>query len=261
MLHSRSPAIHLAAAVAAGVEMEYRAIPVRPDQLSDMIIEVRRTGMRGLSVTMPHKAAVIPELDELTESAQLLGAVNHITNTDGHLVGNNTDGGGFLFGLEHRLGVSVSGLGVVVIGAGGAARAIVHACADAGASSVSVIARRPEAARSAADLAGSAGSVGEPEVIEDADVVINATPVGMSGTPDAMRTPFDVARLQHEAIVSDIVYNPLDTPLLLAARRRGLRTVDGLAMLAGQAAAQFTTWTGLPAPLDVMIAAASPDDG
>lgn len=241
--------------------MEYRAIPVTSEELPEMIDEVRRTGMRGLSVTMPHKAAVISELDELTESARLLGAVNHITNTDGHLVGNNTDGEGFLFGLQHELGVTVDGRKIAVIGAGGAARAIIHACAEAGASDVCVLARRPDAAEHAAALAGPAGRIGEFKLLDASDVVVNATPVGMAGTPSASDMPFDVDSLRQGTVVADIVYNPIDTPVLLAARRRGLPTVGGLAMLAGQAASQFTAWTGMTAPLGVMIAAATPEEG
>lgn len=256
VMHSRSPAIHLAAAAAVGVDLDYRAIAVEPHALPDMIAMMREKHMRGLSVTMPHKQHVIAELDELTHSASDLGAVNHITNTDGHLVGNNTDGDGFLLGLSHAHNLSVGGHHVGVFGAGGAARAIIRACGVAGADCVSVLARNPERAARAAEAAGGVGFVASADVLQTVDFIVNATPVGMSGTPGESFVPFDVGQLRDDAVVIDIVYQPVETRLLVEARTRGLRAVDGLAMLAGQAAEQFQAWTGIEAPLDVMIAAA-----
>lgn len=242
--------------------LEYDALLVEPDDLSSVISMVRETEMRGLSVTMPHKEAVIAELDELTSSALALGAVNHITNTDGHLVGNNTDGDGFLLGLVHAHHIDVAGMDVAIFGAGGAARSIIRACAEAGARTVAVLARHHERAVTAAEVGGDVAAPGDIGVLRRAGLVVNATPVGMAGTPGAGQIPFAVDDLGDEAVVVDIVYDPVETPLLRAARERGLRGVDGLAMLAGQAAAQFTAWTGVEAPLDVMIAAAadSPDE-
>lgn len=259
MLHSRSPAIHLAAAAAVGIDLEYRAIPVAPGELADTIAMVRETSMRGLSVTMPHKDAVFAEVDEVTSAAIELGAVNHITNTDGHLVGNNTDGDGFLLGLRHAHGLEVGGAHVGVFGAGGAARAIIRACGLAGASQVSVVARHPERAARAAEAAHGAGAVADMTILEDVDFIVNATPVGMAGTAGESLLPFDVSALPEHAVVIDIVYQPVETALLSAARSRGLRAVDGLSMLAGQAAEQFSVWTGVEAPLDVMIDAARID--
>ena len=256
VLHSRSPAIHEAAARAIGLHLDYRAISVAPADLAEAITTMRRTGMRGMSVTMPHKHNVMEFLDELTPAAVELGAVNHITNTNGHLVGNNTDGEGFLLGLSAAHGIDVAEQHIGVVGAGGAARAIVRACALAGASQVSVIARNPQRAADALDVGQEVAAVATFDVLEQLDIVVNATPVGMSGTTAANDTPFDVSLLDEGAVVVDIVYEPLETPLLRAARERGLTAVDGLSMLAGQAAAQFEWWTGQPAPLDVMIAAA-----
>ena len=255
--HSRSPAIHRAAALATGVALEYEALLVEPEELVSTIAMVRETGMRGLSVTMPHKEAVIAEMDELTPSATALGAVNHVTNTDGHLVGNNTDGDGFLLGLSHAHGIDIVDMDVAVFGAGGAARAIIRACARAGARRVSVIARRDERAARAAEVGGPRAVPADVNTLRHVDLVVNATPVGMAGTPSAGNVPFDVRVLRDDVVVVDIVYDPVETALLLAARERGLRGIDGLSMLAGQAAAQFTAWTGVHAPLDVMIAAAS----
>ncbi len=257
--HSRSPAIHLAAARATGVDLDYRAIHVQPDELTAMITSMRDTGMRGLSVTMPHKQAVIGELDELTSSARVLNAVNHITNTGGHLIGNNTDGEGFLLGLSHAHGIDVAGMQVAIFGAGGAARAIIQACAAAGARQIFVIARDLDRAEAAAEVGGEVAAPASTLALRDADLVVNATPVGMAGTPGEGQVPFDVHALRDDSVVVDIVYDPVETPLLQASRARQLRGVDGLAMLAGQAAAQFSAWTGVPAPLDVMIAAATGD--
>jgi len=140
--HSRSPAIHRAAAAAVGIELVYEAYAVRPGHVEAAIGGARELGLRGLSVTMPHKEAVIVALDGLSDTARRLHAVNCITNTDGSLQGDNTDGAGFLIGLRHDSGEDVRGRHVVVLGAGGAARAIVLACTQAGAASVAVLNRK-----------------------------------------------------------------------------------------------------------------------
>lgn len=253
--HSRSPAIHNAAAAAVGVDLVYTALPVRPGRGADAANAMRTLGIRGLSVTMPHKGDVMAAVDELTPVAQALGAVNHITNTDGHLVGNNTDGAGFVLGLRHDAGVELDGKTVGVFGSGGAARSIVHSCASAGAE-VIVVARDDERARNAAAVGGQDSRVGTIEDFVGANVVVNATPIGMAGSAFEAQTPFDIEAVSDDAVVVDIVYNPLVTPLLVASRSRRLTVVDGLSMLVGQAAAQFQHWTGIDAPIDVMREAA-----
>ncbi len=257
--HSRSPAIHTAAAEATGADLVYVAFPVAPTATAEAVAAMRTLGLRGLSVTMPHKELVLPHLDELTEAARALGAVNCITNTDGHLVGDNTDGEGFVLGLSHDSGRSIADRHVVVVGAGGAARAIVRACADAGASTVTVLNRTAERAESAAAMAGTAGRANDPSALGTADIVVNATPCGMAGTDHADRLPFDVDATAPHAEIVDIVYNPRLTPLLAAARQSDRIAHGGLSMLAGQAAAQFTSWTGLQAPLSTLMAAAIAD--
>ena len=254
--HSRSPAIHNAAAQAVGADLVYAALAVEPGNAPDAIDAVRTLGIRGLSVTMPHKEAVIPALDEITPVARTLGAVNHVTNRNGHLVGNNTDGEGFLIGLSHH-GVTVDARTVAVVGSGGAARAIIHGCASAGAE-VIVLARNPDRAANAAAVGGSNARVGSAEDLATVDIAVNATPLGMATSdPKTLHTmPFDPAVLSAGSVVVDIVYNPLETALLAQARSLGLQGVDGLAMLVGQASAQFVAWTGLEAPFDVMMHAA-----
>ena len=251
--HSLSPRIHMAAAKAVGIEMDYSAIEVEPGKALAALDTMRREGIRGYSVTMPHKEAVLTGLDGLTASASALGAVNHITNTDGHLVGNNTDGDGFVLGFEHSCGQSMLDKSVGVIGSGGAARAIIEASFRHGASSVVVVARSPERAAIAASLARERGRVGSWTDLNTLDVVVNATPVGMANTAGENQTVVDVDQLGEQTIVVDILYNPRDTPLLVAARNRGLATVEGVTMLVGQAAEQFTAWTGIEAPLDDMF--------
>lgn len=254
--HSRSPAIHGAAAAATGVDLDYTRFPVAPGDGARAVAAMRPLGIRGLSVTMPHKEAVIDGCDELTPAAQRLNAVNHLTNTDGKIVGNNTDGHGFVLGFESVTSRVIDGAHIAVFGSGGAARAIIDGCARAGASAVTVVARNEDRARSAAALAPDVATVGVVESLGEADVVVNATPLGMAGTSSEGALAFAVDHLKDETVVVDIVYSPLETPLLVASRSRGLATVDGLAMLAGQASSQFEAWTGVAPPLDVMIRAA-----
>ena len=177
--------------------------------------------------------------------------MNHITNTDGHLVGNNTDGAGFVRGLLADAGVGLSGARVGVAGAGGAARAIVAGCADAGADVV-IVARNPDRAQAATAVAPTQAVVGAASDLSECAVVVNATPIGMRGVETDSTVPFDVDTLANDAVVVDIVYDPLETELLRRARERGLTAIDGLSMLVGQAAEQFTAWTGVDAPYEVM---------
>lgn len=253
--HSLSPRIHLAAARATGVDLAYEAIPVHPDEVADAIATMRSDDIRGYSVTMPHKESVIPFLDELTPAAAALGAVNHITNTDGWLVGNNTDGDGFVLGLLHSAATPVSDKTCGVIGSGGAARAIVDACGRHGAADVVVVARSAERAQTAASLAGEVGRVGSHDDLAGCDIVVNATPIGMAHTDGEGKLPCDVESLSSHAVVVDIVYNPLETPLLATARQAKMSAVNGVSMLVGQAGEQFSTWTGVPAPLAEMFEA------
>lgn len=203
---------------------------------------------------MPHKADVIPACDELSPAATALGSVNTIVNREGVIFGDSTDGAGLLGALRDE-GVDVSGRQVLVLGAGGAARAIVHALGTAGAR-VTVAARRADAGARAASLAPGAVAIDFRELeraVAATDLIVNATPIGMQG--EAL--PFDVGVLQPEQFVYDTVYHPSPTPLLEAASERGIPNTGGLGMLVHQAAVAFTLWTGEPAPFAVMSAAAS----
>ena len=254
--HSRSPQIHQAAARATDVELDYTRFPVRPGDGARAARAMVPLGLRGLSVTMPHKEEVMAACDELSDSAKRLQAVNHLTNDDGVIVGNNTDGDGFVSGFEFVTGSAMSGRTVAVMGSGGAARAIIDGCSTAGAASIAVIARSDERAAIAAALSPVAAPAGH-DALGEVDIVVNATPVGMAHTDAEGKVALDVEVLRPAAVVVDIVYSPLETPLLVEARSRGLKTVDGLAMLAGQAAVQFSRWTGIAPPLDVLIEAAT----
>jgi shikimate dehydrogenase len=231
---------------------------------------MRTLGIGGLSVTMPHKAAVHDAVDERTPVAAALGAVNCVFRRDGRLVGDNTDAAGFLDALRIDEAVDVAGRRCVVVGAGGAGRAVAWALGGAGAADVAVVNRSPGAAVTAAALAGERGRVGEAADITAADLVVNATPLGMVGAgtapgggapagagPDGSGgpSPVDPDLLRAGQVVVDLVYHPEQTPLLAAARRRDAVAVSGLGMLVHQAAHAFRRWTGEAPPLDAMIAA------
>jgi shikimate dehydrogenase len=256
--HSLSPLLHNAAFAALGLDWVSVGFRVPPGAARSALDAVRTLSLRGLSVTMPHKAAVAEAVDVLTPTAQRLDAVNCvIAGRDGRLTGDNTDGRGFITALGRGVGVDVSGMHCLVLGGGGAARAVVVALADAGAADVAVWARRPEQAAAAAELAGSVGRMGEPGEGAAAELVVNATPAGMAGTPSAGEAPgVDPETLSSRQVVVDLIYEPLQTAWLTACAARGATTLGGLGMLVHQAAVQLHSWTGHEAPVEAMWAAA-----
>jgi shikimate dehydrogenase len=243
--------MHNAAFDALGLDWVYVAFPVTRGDGAAAVRAVTTLGLAGLNVTMPHKADAAAACDDLASEASALGAVNTVVNSGGTLVGHSTDGNGFLRALDDE-GIEVAGRRVLVVGAGGAARAITHALGRVGAH-VTVAARRPDVARSAASLAPDGDAVGLDGIaVEGFDVVVNATPLGMNGEAP----PFDTAKLHTGQFVYDTVF-PVETPLLREARARGLRAAGGLDMLVNQGALSFSLWTGIEPPVDVMRAAAS----
>jgi shikimate dehydrogenase len=255
--HSLSPAIVNAGFAELGLDWAYVVFEVEPGRGADALAAVRTLGISGLSVTMPHKAAACAAVDELTPVAEALGAVNCVWWSGDRLVGDSTDGPGFVDALRYDEGIEVAGRSCAVVGAGGAGRAVVRALAQAGAREVVVVNRSPEPAARAVALAGALGRLGTHDDLADADIVVNATPLGMAGTgAGAAALPFDVDRLGRHAVVADLIYHPLDTPLLTEAHRRGLTTVTGLGMLVHQAAHSLRRWTGHEAPVEVMAKAA-----
>ncbi|HUP84994.1 MAG TPA: shikimate dehydrogenase [Acidimicrobiales bacterium] len=254
--HSLSPVIHNAAYAALDLDWVYVAFPVSTGHAPDAVAAMRTLGIAGLNVTMPHKADVIAGLDGLSPTAAALGAVNTIHRRGDDLVGDNTDGAGFLDALRHDEGFEAAGCRAVVFGAGGAARAVVLALAHAGALDIAVVNRTASRAGATVALASDKARIGNEEDIADADLVVNATPVGMRGAGTDGALPLEPAHLRANQLVVDLVYHPLRTPLLAAARERGAVAVTGLGMLIHQAAHAFRLWTGEDPPLEVMSAAA-----
>jgi shikimate dehydrogenase len=256
--HSLSPALHNAALAALGLDWAYVAFPVPTGRGQAAVAAMVDLGIRGLSVTMPHKAGAAAACARLSPVAERLGVVNTVTNLGGELVGDSTDGPGFVDSLAD-LGWSPEGKRCLVLGSGGAARAVVLALAEAGAARVDVVGRRREQVLATAAMAGSAGAEGNVGAAGAADLVVNATPVGMvgvAGEPGGLPFGLDVAALGPGQLVADLVYAPATTPLIAAARARGSSTCNGLGMLIHQAARQVGIWTGRDAPVEAMSAAA-----
>lgn len=260
--HSLSPAIHRAGFEEAGVDWSYVAFNVAPGRAADAIDAMRVLGVAGLSVTMPHKADVAAAVDRLDPAARALHSVNTVSWDGDDLVGSSTDGAGFVASLSEE-GVDVAGTRVAVIGAGGAARSVIDALGRAGASEVSILNRTKERAESAATLAGVA-SVGIASDIGRADIVVNATSIGM-GVPPTTATgndlPCDPSLLHDDQIIVDLVYHPLRTSWLREAADLGARTIDGLGMLIQQAVLQQERWLGSRPDASVMRIAAEAELG
>lgn len=241
-----------AALEAAGVEGTYRAMETPPAFLRARMQEVRRE-CRGVNVTIPHKEAVIPYLDELSTEAQAIGAVNTILNDNGRLIGFNTDAPGFLAGLDEAA-ISYTNRKALILGAGGAARAIAYALHHEGAQ-VAIHNRTHDRAEALAEqlnvLSLSTGLL-EP-AIKSCDLLINTTSVGLK---DPSSSPLPAGILPKHGVVVDIVYNPLVTKLLTDAQNAGLKTLGGLPMLVWQGALAFEIWTGRKASLADMYQAA-----
>lgn len=256
--HSRSPAILNAAFEATGLDWTYLAFEVPEGAGTEAAAAVRTLGLGGMSVTMPHKESVIAALDELSPSAQRLGAVNCIARNGSRLIGHNTDGAGYLASLSDA-GFDPGGARCVVLGAGGAARAVVLALHGAGATDVAVINRSSQRGIRAASLAGGVGRALELDAVgaalDQADLLVNATPVGMD---EADPSPVNPGLLHSGLFVSDLIYHPDPTALMRAADSVGARFAGGLGMLVGQAGAAFRIWTGLEPPVPEMLAAATP---
>jgi len=261
--HTASPAMHRTALEAVGLAGTYEVWEVPPEGLAEAVARLRAEGVRGFNVTVPHKTAILPLLDRLEETARRLGAVNTVVNEGGRLEGWNTDRHGFLKGLEEA-GFRPPGCTALVLGAGGSARTVALALAWEGARAVLLANRTPERAQALARAVAEEGAEAqalplEPSALapalEKVDLVVNCTVVGMRHGPAEGRSPLPpglLARLPPSALVYDLVYNPPETPLLAEARRVGLRTQDGVAMLVHQGAQAFTLWTGRAAPVSAM---------
>ncbi len=236
---------------AAGLNWRYLTVEVGPDDLADAFRGVRAFGMRGVNLTIPHKVAVTPLLDELSPEARMIGAVNTVIRRGDELVGENTDGKGFLRGVRADAAIDPKGKRVVMLGAGGAARAIGAELLLAGVSDLLIVNRGLERGEStAADLAKSTqGPVrfepwrGTYMVPNDIDLFVNATSIGLYPEVDA-KPDVDLSDAKADMLVADAVFNPPETRLLADARKRGLPTLDGLSMLVYQGVIGFQLWTG-----------------
>lgn len=237
---------------AAGLNWRYLTIEVRPENLPAAVSGMRAFGMQGVNLTIPHKVAVIPLLDEIAPEARVIGAVNTVRREGSRLIGENTDGKGFLRGVRADAGVNPKGKRVVVLGAGGAARAIATELILAGVSDLLVVNRsRQRGEEMVRDLKSTTGGPIRFEawnrsyrVPEEAGVLVNATSIGLHPDVDAI-PDVDLSTASPGLLVCDAVFNPAETRFLRAARARGLACLDGLSMLVYQGVIGFQMWTGM----------------
>lgn len=254
--HSLSPLMQNAAFEKTGVDAVYVPFEVKPESLKEAVEGVRALGIKGFNVTVPHKENIVEHLDYLSDEAEFLGAVNTVKNEGGELTGYNTDAEGFLRSLIEE-GVDLEGKRALMFGAGGAARAVGYALLKGGVKFLNVVNRNFSRAKEVGELLGRRGNVlvfplkeGTVEtLLKDVDIIVNTTSVGMK--PDDPNL-FDYSKIPEGITVVDIIYNPPETPLLKAARKKGCKTVNGLGMLVHQGAVAFEIWTGKKAPVETM---------
>jgi shikimate dehydrogenase len=249
--HSRSPRLHGVWLDRYGIDGAYVPLPVQPDRFASAVRALVDLGFRGANVTIPHKQAAFAVCDEVEATALRAGAVNTLIFRDGRILGSNTDGYGFLESVrEQAPGWQPATGPAVLLGAGGAARAIAAALLDAGCPRVTLVNRSRARAEALARDLGGAIRVADTPPLEDAALLVNTTSLGMQGQPPLV---IDLAPLPPTAVVADIVYVPIETPLLAAARARGLRAVDGLGMLLHQARPGFAAWFGTMPEVDAAL--------
>lgn len=247
--HTLSPAMHNAAFEYLGLDYCYVPFLVKPEMLEDALKAVRALDLAGVNVTIPHKERVIQLLDAVHEEASFIGAVNTIQNTGGRLTGYNTDGRGFMESLVNA-GVSVEGKAILIIGAGGACRAISYYLSEKAAELNIFDIDEKKVEKVVHDLSTIRTNVGRTrnlDTLEGFDLVINATPLGLR---DSDPTPVDVSLVTDKMTVCDLIYKK--TPLLRAASEKGCKTLDGLGMLLYQGVLAFEIWTGIKPPVDIM---------
>jgi shikimate dehydrogenase len=293
--HSVSPAMQQAAFDYYSLDLRYESWEMEPSELPNVPGRLRQASTLGANVTVPYKEVMLPLLDELDNLALEINAVNTIVNRGGRLVGYNTDAGGFLMALRQEGRFEPTGSRAVILGAGGVARAVSFALARAGVKSLvmtDIVAERAQGLASdleqclartqrpptgSYDDAKDAEGIDSPgfnagpapniralssedpqfkETLSGCDLLVNCTPMGMKHSAAEGKSPLEAGLIPKEALVYDVVYNPIDTPLLLAARTAGAHTLSGLAMLVYQGALAFELWTGKEAPVDIMLQAA-----
>jgi shikimate dehydrogenase len=247
--HSRSPRLHGTWLERHGIDGAYLPLPVRPERFADAVRSLRDLGFRGANVTIPHKEAAFAVCDAVDATAHRAGAVNTLVfRADGSIAGSNTDGFGFLENIRAAIpGWSAAAGPAVLLGAGGSARAIAAALLDAGAPRLTLVNRTPARAEAQSRALGGPVAVADRPPLEEAALLVNTTSLGMQGQPPLA---IDLGPLPDGAVVADIVYVPLETPLLAQARARGLAAVPGLGMLLHQARPGFEAWFGVAPQVD-----------
>ena len=263
--HSISPVFQQAALDSKQLQASYQAWEIPPMGLAGFVKTFREEEYLGINVTVPHKEAVIPYLDELDPNATSAGAVNTIVNLSGKLVGYNTDTYGFLQGLKAERGFTCGGKKVLLLGAGGAARGVLQALIQERVSEC-VIANRTRSRAEGLVTTGlnmgidckAIGMTWEELSLAavNADLIVNCTTIGMAHTMNEGSSPLQPQQIPPTALVYDLVYNPVETPLIRAAARAGAATLGGIHMLVYQGAASFELWLGVPPPIETMLSAA-----
>lgn len=260
--HSISPFIHNLAFEETGVNGVYVAWEIAEQDLPFTLDNIKRYDMFGINLSMPYKQAVIPYLDELTESARLIGAVNTVIHRDGQLIGHNTDGIGFFKSLEKQLNFHVANKSLTILGGGGAATAIIAQAALDGAKEITIFCRQQSLDRTQATANRIARATGSfiqvlpidnqdlvQEQIAKSDLVVNGTSVGMDGQSLPIQENIVFPK---DSLVADVIYQPFETPLLKLAKEKGIPSINGLGMLLFQAAEAFEAWTGKEMPTDLI---------
>ena len=257
--HSLSPVMHNAAFAQLGLDATYSALDVTSEQLPDVMARLREGESYGANVTVPHKLTVTPFMDELTDAARAVGAVNTVINRDGRLVGDNTDGVGFIRGLIEDADTEPRAKRAVLLGAGGAGRAVAYALLNAGVDRLQIFNRTQEKAEALGlefSTYGDAETVdfrGLETAVRGADLLVNTTSVGLEHEGiDPDLSPLPPGLLPNQGMVCDLIYRPEKTRLLKDAEGEGLKTQNGVPMLVYQGAASFRAWTGRDAPVGVM---------
>ena len=259
--HTRSPAMHNAAFRASNLPYVYVPLWVRPPDLRNAVRSIRALNLAGVNVTVPHKERIVRYLDTLSTEAELCGAVNTVVNRDGVLFGDNTDGQGFLLSLQER-GLAPRGREIVLIGAGGATRALLVSLIRAESARIVIVNRTLAKARALARTYQSLGktrietrgleALCDPGLLDKAALVVNCTPIGLH---DEAFPPLAYAASPHDCLFYDLLYRPRLTPFLQGARRVRRAVLDGRRLLLYQGALAFSLWTQRPAPLEVMAQA------
>lgn len=256
--HSLSPSMQLAALNKAGLDYSYVAMPVRPDKLPAAIEGLRSLNFHGFNVTIPHKVHIIDLLDEIDENAKMIGAVNTVINQNGKLLGRNTDSVGFIASLEKR-GFSIEGKNAVLLGAGGAARAVAWGFICAGIKELCLGVRNIEKGQAFCSIFKNHlamevfhwDDASFQEKLKQADLLVNTTPLGMTPYIEEM-PPIDWNLIPQHTVAYDLIYTPETTKFLHAAKKNGNTTVNGTEMLVEQGAAAFKIWTKTDADTKVM---------